>query len=79
MLPIMVPTNIETTSKANDDNNRKRINRFVKRIHFLSFRFAAIPIRVSDNVTKTAAAISADGAPILAVHSQASNAFDVSS
>jgi hypothetical protein len=65
MLPVMFPTNIDTTSNTNEVNKRNRINRFSIRAESPSDFLGAVSSLVSPNVTKTAAATKAAGAPIL--------------
>ena len=67
--PVIVETKIDITSNANDDSNKNRRVNFAFRKNFVSVFFGADSSRVSLNVTKTAPATNAAGAPIFAVHS----------
>jgi hypothetical protein len=71
----MVDTKIDKTSMANELSSKNRMVRFKNRTPLGSVLFGPVVSRVSPKVTKTAPATNAAGAPILAVHSHASNAL----
>lgn len=73
----MVPTKIATTSKRKDEQSKKRMLSFRRRVDLVSFLRGEVNSRLSHSVTKTAPAINAAGAPMPLVHSHASKAVEV--
>ena len=63
-VPVIVPTKIATTSKRKEEHNKNRMLIFNRRVDLVSLFRGDVLSRLSHNVTKTAPAIRAAGAPI---------------